>query len=538
MTVKPLASMPLASALTGAEILYAQQAGADVKVTASQFSQHFLAKSYGVMADGVTDDTAAAQAALNAVTANGGALEFPNGIILISATLTLLPSVSTTVHIFGQSFLFTSTTGGTEFRWIGAAGIPMFRLQHIQRSVFEHFGVRCFASNPLAVGIQSEAGSDGNTGTNKYRNIGMNGTTSALGKGFAFVEGAGGIDSGNDTCTFSDIIINNCATAAWSFEHGESKAHSFFNCHFVGAGLYGVSTALGAGNQGGSFCWYGGSSSGATEADFYLGGADDTIVISGGNFESSNRFVEQVAASWASAAWPVLLLGNRWSGDALNADGFAIKFYSAGPLVLIGNIIGQFTGHALKIWLQGDDPPPAAEYGISIGNYYTSTDPTVLQVASGQWGSWSSFQDIRNNGGVLAPLVQAQNINQQVYSVNSSTSSSTLLTGANISGGSIEHTLDLTGAITSASNAQLPTVANLLTAIGGLTHINNQTYKLRVINSGGSGSGVWTVTTNTGWTLNGTMSIAVGAWREFIVTITDPVSAISASLQSIGAGTK
>ena len=39
MTVKPLASMPAATALTGSEIFYAQQAGNDVKVTANQISQ-------------------------------------------------------------------------------------------------------------------------------------------------------------------------------------------------------------------------------------------------------------------------------------------------------------------------------------------------------------------------------------------------------------------------------------------------------------------------------------------------------------------
>jgi hypothetical protein len=147
--------------------------------------------------------------------------------------------------------------------------------------------------------------------------------------------------------------------------------------------------------------------------------------------------------------------------------------------------------------------------------------------------------DVQNNNGSLGLVVPEQIVNQQAYQTNSSTSASTLLAGANISGGTIEQTLGLTGAITAASNAQLPTVANLLTSVDAHNVVvqTNQTYKLRIINIGGSSSGVWTVTTNTGWTLNGTMTIAVGAWRDFYVTITDPVSAITATLQSVGTGT-
>jgi len=42
MATKPLAGMPSASTLTGAELFYAQQAGRDVKVVASQLGANFL----------------------------------------------------------------------------------------------------------------------------------------------------------------------------------------------------------------------------------------------------------------------------------------------------------------------------------------------------------------------------------------------------------------------------------------------------------------------------------------------------------------
>jgi len=123
---------------------------------------------------------------------------------------------------------------------------------------------------------------------------------------------------------------------------------------------------------------------------------------------------------------------------------------------------------------------------------------------------------------------------QQAYSTNSSTSASTVLAVADISGGSEEHALNLTGAITTASNAQLPTAAALAVAIPWAAV--GQTYKLRVINSGGSVAGVWTLiqASDTSWTLNGAMTVAVGAYTDFYVTLTSLTAAV---LQRIGSGT-
>jgi hypothetical protein len=116
------------------------------------------------------------------------------------------------------------------------------------------------------------------------------------------------------------------------------------------------------------------------------------------------------------------------------------------------------------------------------------------------------------------------------YNTNAATSGTTL-TGANISGGAIEATLALTGTLGGDSNAQLPTVANLVAAIPNA--VAGQTFRLRIINES-SANHVWTITTNTGWTLNGTMTIAQNTWRDFYVTLTTLSAAV---LQSIGTGT-
>lgn len=121
-----------------------------------------------------------------------------------------------------------------------------------------------------------------------------------------------------------------------------------------------------------------------------------------------------------------------------------------------------------------------------------------------------------------------------IYTYNTNTATSgTTLTTANITGayGFVEITLGMTGTLGGAANAQLPLVATLQAAVPN--PFTGQTWKLRIINAS-SANFAWTVTTNTGWTLTGTMSIAQNTWRDFYITFT---SATAATLQSVGTGT-
>jgi len=91
--------------------------------------------------------------------------------------------------------------------------------------------------------------------------------------------------------------------------------------------------------------------------------------------------------------------------------------------------------------------------------------------------------------------------------------------------------LNMTGTLAGAANAQLPLVSALVAVLHSPSV--GSSYILRIINSS-AGAFAWTVTTNTGWTLNGTMTINQNTWREFLVTLT---STSAATLQSIGTGT-
>ncbi|MGR3910008.1 hypothetical protein Q3A80_23485 [Burkholderia sp. SR8] len=124
----------------------------------------------------------------------------------------------------------------------------------------------------------------------------------------------------------------------------------------------------------------------------------------------------------------------------------------------------------------------------------------------------------------------------QETSYNSATNTSGFTLAAAQIAGAAQNFLNLTGTLAAGANAQLPTAAALIAALPQVVQgaAVGLSFQLRIINSS-SGAFAWTVTTNTGWTLGGTMTIAQNTWRDFIVTIT---SSTTATLQAVGTGTQ
>jgi hypothetical protein len=141
-----------------------------------------------------------------------------------------------------------------------------------------------------------------------------------------------------------------------------------------------------------------------------------------------------------------------------------------------------------------------------------------------------------DNGGALVAVTntQALALSSSAPAVNSNTAvASTTLTAANLLGSFDTVYLNMTGALTGAANATLPTVAALAAAMPTGAVAAGQGYTFEVINSS-SGAFAWTVVTNTGWTLVGTMSVAQNTSRTFALIFTSPTTA---TLTSVGTGT-
>lgn len=102
---------------------------------------------------------------------------------------------------------------------------------------------------------------------------------------------------------------------------------------------------------------------------------------------------------------------------------------------------------------------------------------------------------------------------------------SALLTGAQVAGAQVV-VYDNTG--TTPGNLQMPTASNLVAAIPNAQI--GMTYILKIRNSSGSANTA-TITTNTGITLTGTMTIAQFVQREFVVTLT---ALTTVTVQSVG----
>jgi hypothetical protein len=177
---------------------------------------------------------------------------------------------------------------------------------------------------------------------------------------------------------------------------------------------------------------------------------------------------------------------------------------------------------------------------VNQNTFYTNLLPATDGTAqANKVVTTDANQNITITGTLTAAAVVAtgtteSTIPQQAYNAVSTapTSNVLALTGANMTGGSMVVFLNLTAALSAGAAADLPTPAALVTAMeaAGITPQVGSTYELDVMNTS-SGAYSWTITTATGWTLTGTMTVAQNTLRKCLITFT---SLTAATLQSLG----
>lgn len=79
----------------------------------------------------------------------------------------------------------------------------------------------------------------------------------------------------------------------------------------------------------------------------------------------------------------------------------------------------------------------------------------------------------------------------------------------------------------------LPTAATMLATMTAQQGVVGSSTSLRIMNSSGFTA---TMTTNTGWTLNGTMTVPLNSFRDFFVTCSGVGASAAFVLQDIGTG--
>lgn len=124
---------------------------------------------------------------------------------------------------------------------------------------------------------------------------------------------------------------------------------------------------------------------------------------------------------------------------------------------------------------------------------------------------------------------------QQAYNTNTNASGTVTLTGAQCTGGSEEVWVNCTGTQSGAFAIDLPVVSGASSLVAamqaaGLNPVAGGTFILNIMNTCGA-SEVGTITTATGWTLTGTMTVAQNTYRKLLVTMT---SLTAFAAQSLG----
>lgn len=203
---------------------------------------------FNAVCDGVADDTAALQAAINSVASTAGV---PALAILIPGTVRITSTISITkrgIALIGKGLgnpsNFQSSPGkGSTIRWDGDAGVPMFTITDSRYIAVRDLLILGNTTNRPSDGFYFDS-AGGAVGTNSQiwfdrvvigsmpwaTPLTPTGTPS-MDYGIRF----GGSNANNDQFSYKDVVISNCGTAGIALPNsqsiwGESQNVFFDSC--------------------------------------------------------------------------------------------------------------------------------------------------------------------------------------------------------------------------------------------------------------------------------------------------------------------
>jgi len=135
-----------------------------------------------------------------------------------------------------------------------------------------------------------------------------------------------------------------------------------------------------------------------------------------------------------------------------------------------------------------------------------------------------------DQAGLINAIISANPFPATAYNVYAGTGAVTLTQQQTMS--AEVNALAITG-ITAGAAITLPTAASMLTTMTPFQGVVGASTTLRVINST---TFTATMTTNTGWTINGQAGIVTQSFRDFFVTCTGTGASAAFILQDIGGG--
>ena len=310
--------------------------------------------SLALVGDGVTDDTLAIQAAIDAVDhAGGGTVRLPKGLYKITATLVVnRSSTFKTINVMGEGML------ATRILWFGPASGAAIRINGLKQYIFEGWSLENRVAKGTTTGIlvKRDSGTGSQSGSCSWRNV----SVSSFATGIEI--GNTGITQAGSEFLFDHLLLS-LNDIACLIQDGNSL-NFVFTMLEMGTNGTGVRVL-----SGGNVSVYGGGASHDTVADFDLrpGGV---FTIIGFRSEHANRFL---IGGNTSGATGITVMGCQVQAIT-NPDGFGIVVGS-GPFVMLSNELLCRVSVVSNAWCSD----------VAIGNSIADTVPFVVSGTGGHY---------------------------------------------------------------------------------------------------------------------------------------------------------
>jgi hypothetical protein len=498
-----ISGLPPDSALLGNEVVPLVQSGSTVQATVAQIAAFQRAGATLIPTSPLTANAGANVAAINAALAKGGSW-YIKGTVPINASL--LNGGLFGAWLFGDGWGSTirQSLGGTVLYWVGAAGLPMYVHQPDFGGGVSGILFKGNSASPPLCAILLDTGTY-STATNSYSNPSENRNCTEGVFDDIWIGQSIGLDSDASNSQFTNGIIFSGTINGDTHKFGMVMIYAV-----IGTGV--ISQNPNASGVSFDTLLVKNSTncidliSNMLIRNFYCTSTDYNIILRDtGALSIDSFYTENGGGIFKFLAGTLAGYNNNYKQSLWIRNG-GFQMLPSGNLPLIGDVT---TSTEWSITFEDFDfqapfvspqipiinltNPDGKVYGLFQGNIKSTTFNLSLasNFTTGAAAKQNNFFTYKV-GDNTPPTQSPGFINSYGYLQNSSTLAALQLVTADIYGGESDtHVLSLTGNIIAASAATLPSVTSLLTAIPN--PVVGQTFRLRVINKGGTGSGIWTI---------------------------------------------